>query len=138
MTLFSIRNYLNYTFPRLTLHACALTHTFSLSYRCISLSYRAISISYALFHFPRAISIEQRFFPYIFEWAIYLPYYCNWDYFARCILKTKHLLEFSPPEKVPPSPERSEFLIIIYSYKSIHQSINIVIRIIVIIIGERA
>ncbi len=24
-----------------------------------------------LFHFPRNISIEQQFFPYIFEWAIY-------------------------------------------------------------------
>ncbi len=41
-------------FPRQELHACALTHT-------ISLSYRGISLSYALFHFPRAISIEQRF-----------------------------------------------------------------------------
>ena len=38
------------------------------------LSYHAISINYALFHFPRAISIEQRFSPYIYEWATYAPY----------------------------------------------------------------
>ncbi len=64
------RNYSNCTFPRLTLHACALTHAISLSYRDISLSFHLVtevfSISYTLFHFPRAISIEQRFFPYIF------------------------------------------------------------------------
>ncbi len=30
------------------------------------LGHLAISLSYALFHFPRVISIEQFFFPYIF------------------------------------------------------------------------
>ncbi len=75
MTLSPTRNYTNCTFPRLTLHACTLIRTISLSYCGISLSFHAISLSYALFHFPRAVSIEQLFSPYIFEWAIYTPYY---------------------------------------------------------------
>ncbi len=48
MTLFPARNYSNCTFPRLTLHACALTHTISLSYHVISLSYHVISLSFHL------------------------------------------------------------------------------------------
>ncbi len=41
---------------------CALTCT-------ISLGYCGISLSYMLFHFSCAISAEQQFSPYIFEWA---------------------------------------------------------------------
>ncbi len=59
------------------MHACALTRTISLSYRGISLIY------VLLFHFPRAISSEQQFSPYIFEWAIYTPYYYIFNSMAR-------------------------------------------------------
>ncbi len=51
MALSPTTNNLKYTFPRLVLHACAITRT-------TSLSYRGISLSQVLFHFPRAISID--------------------------------------------------------------------------------
>ncbi len=49
MTLFPARNYSNCTFPRLTLHACALTRTISLSYRGISLSFHLVTEVFQLF-----------------------------------------------------------------------------------------
>ncbi len=39
-----ISNYSNCMFPRLTLHACALTHTILLSYRGISLSFHLVTV----------------------------------------------------------------------------------------------
>ncbi len=43
MTLSPTSNYLNCTFPRLTLHACTLTRTISLSYGGISLSFYLVT-----------------------------------------------------------------------------------------------
>ncbi len=61
MTLSPTRNYTNCIFPRLTLHACTLIRTISLSYCGISLSFHAISLNYALFHLSCPVSIEQLF-----------------------------------------------------------------------------
>ncbi len=50
------KNYSNCTFPRLTLHACALTRTISLNYRGISLSFHLVTEVFQLvtcyFTFP--------------------------------------------------------------------------------------
>ena len=65
MTLSPTRNYLNCTFPRLTLHACALTRTISLSYRGISLSFHLVTEVFQLvtryFTFPVRFQLNSDF-----------------------------------------------------------------------------
>ncbi len=65
MTLSPTRNYSNCTFPRLTLHACALTHTISLSYWGISLSFHLVTEVFQLvmcyFIFPVQFQLNSDF-----------------------------------------------------------------------------
>ncbi len=65
MALSPTRNYSNCTFPRLTLHACALTRTISLSYRGISLSFHLVTEVFQLvtqyFTFPVRFQLNSDF-----------------------------------------------------------------------------
>ncbi len=58
-------NYSNCTFPRLSLHACALTCTISLSYRGISLSFHLVTEVFQLvtryFTFPMQFQLNSDF-----------------------------------------------------------------------------
>ncbi len=42
-----------------------------------------------MLHFPRVTSIEQQFFPYVFEWAIYAPYDYNYNIRSKPVIKLK-------------------------------------------------
>ncbi len=60
------------------MHLPVLIHLATVVFHLVSVLLhllRAISLSYMLFHCPCAISMEQQFSPYIFEWAIYVLYY---------------------------------------------------------------
>ena len=65
LTLSPTRNFSNCTFPRLTLHACALTRTISLSYRGISLSFHLVTEVFQLvtryFTFPVRFQLNSDF-----------------------------------------------------------------------------
>ncbi len=65
MTLSPTSNYSNCTFPRLTLHACTLTRTNSLSYRGISLRFYLVTEVFQLvtryFTFPVRFQLNSDF-----------------------------------------------------------------------------
>ena len=66
MTSSPTKNNSSCTFPRLTLHACALTRTISLSYRGISLSFYLVTEVFQLvtcyFTFPVRFQLNSDFF----------------------------------------------------------------------------